>query len=138
MILIFEQILIVFYIFSSQYAIPPEYSEDSEEEDYAQEVPAVKSSDRKQREGFYKNIFNHINGKIYMGSEGRHRSLVNIEGDPKLILNPSWEGSWLDTPKPTGNNSIGVWPSKTKFPGSADNIMVPADFKNKVPLKFDY
>ena len=73
-----------------------------------------------------------------MGSEGRHRSLVSIDGEPKLILNPSWEGSWLDTPKPKGNNSIGFWPPKTKFPGSAENIMVPADFKNKVPLKFDY
>ena len=55
-----------------------------------------------------------------------------------IILNPSWEGSWLHTPKPKGNNSIGYWPPKTKFPGAAENIMVPADFKNKVPLKFDY
>ena len=44
----------------------------------------------------------------------------------------------MDTPKATGGNSIGVWPAKTKFPGTAENIMVPGDFKNKVPIKFDY
>ena len=98
----------------------------------------MRSSDRKQRDGFFINISNHIPGKIHMGSEGRHRSLINIEGDPKIILNPSWEGSWMDTPKATGGNSIGVWPAKTKFPGTAENIMVPGDFKNKVPIKFDY
>ena len=55
-----------------------------------------------------------------------------------IILNPSWEGSWLHTPKPKGNNSIGYWPPKTKFPGAAEGIMVPAEFKNKVPIKFDF
>ena len=43
----------------------------------------------------------------------------------------------MDTPKALGGNSIGVWPAKTKFPGT-DNIMVPGDFKNKVPIKFDF
>ena len=73
-----------------------------------------------------------------MASEGRQRSLINIEGVPKIILNPSWEGSWMDTPKATGSNAIGVWPAKTKFPGTAEHMMVPGDFKNKLPLKFDY
>ena len=73
-----------------------------------------------------------------MASEGRHRSLINIDGVPKIIVNPSWEGSWMDTPRATGSNSIGVWPPKTKFPGTADNIMVPGDFKHKVPIKFDF
>ena len=46
--------------------------------------------------------------------------------------------SWFHTPKPTGNNTIGCWPPKTKFPGTVDGNMVHNDFKNKVPLKFDF
>ena len=102
------------------------------------EAKAVRSSDRKQREGFFDTIHNYLPGKIHMASEGRHRSLINIGGTPHLILNPSWEGSWMDTPKALGGNSIGVWPAKTKFPGTAENILVPADFKHKLPLKFDF
>ena len=102
------------------------------------EAKAVRSSDRKQREGFYDTIHNYLPGKIHMASDGRHRSLINIGGTPHLILNPSWEGSWMDTPKALGGNSIGVWPAKTKFPGTAENILVPAEFKHKLPLKFDF
>ena len=104
----------------------------------SEEAKAVRSSDRKQRDGFYDTIHNYIPGKIHMASDGRHRSLINIGGTPHLILNPSWEGSWMDTPKALGANSIGVWPAKTKFPGTADNILVPAEFKHKLPIKFDY
>ena len=129
--------LIDLYIFS-HHAYPPEYLEDTEDEELSEEVKAVRSSDRKQRDGFFVSLNNHLPGKIHMASEGRHRSLINIEGIPKIILNPSWEGSWMDTPKALGSNSIGVWPAKTKFPGTAENIMVPGDFKNKVPLKFDF
>ena len=76
-----------------------------------------------------------------MASDGRHRSLINIGGTPHISLNPNWEGSWMDTPRGLGSNSIGVWPPKTKFPGSVgapENVMVPADFKNKLPIKFEY
>ena len=61
-----------------------------------------------------------------------------MDGEPMIILNPSLDGSWLHTPKPKGNNTIGYWPPKTKFPGAAEGIMVPAKFKNKVPIKFDF
>ena len=44
----------------------------------------------------------------------------------------------LHTPKPTGNNTIGYWLPKTKFLGVAEGILVPAEFKNKIPLKFDF
>ena len=73
-----------------------------------------------------------------MASDGRHRSLINIGGTPHIIIKPDWEGSWLDTPKGLGSNTVGVWPPKTKFPGSAENIMVPEDFKHKLPIKFEY
>ena len=46
--------------------------------------------------------------------------------------------SWFHTPKPTGNNTIGCCPPKTKFPGTVDGNMVSNDFKNKIPLKFDF
>ena len=62
------------------------------------------------------DINNHINGKVHIESEGRHRSLVSMDGEPKIILNPSWEGSWLLTPKPKGNNTIGYWPPQDKIP----------------------
>ena len=55
-----------------------------------------------------------------------------------LIINPSFISSWFYTPKPIGTDTIGCWPPKTKFPGAVDSNIVPSEFKNKIPLKFDY
>ena len=115
-----------------------EEEEEDQDEDLSGEAKAFRFSDGKERDGFYDRIYNTIPGKIHMASDGRHRSLINIGGTPHIILNPNWEGSWMDTPKGLGSNSIGVWPPKTKFPGSAENIMVPEDFKHKLPIKFEY
>ena len=118
--------------------------EEEEEEDVDQEGEppedsnAYRFSDGKERKGFYEKIHNILPGKIHMSNDGRHRSLINIGGTPHINLNPDWEGSWFDTPKGSGSNTVGVWPQKTKFPGSAENIMVPEDFKHKLPIKFDY
>ena len=121
--------------------------EEEEEDGYQEDEPpedsnAYRFSDGKERKGFYEKVHNVLPGKIHMSNAGRHRSLINIGGTPHINLNPDWEGSWLDTPKGSGSNTVGVWPPKTKFPGSGTaqgaDMMVPEDFIHKVPVKFDY
>ena len=48
-----------------------------------------KHSDRKQRVGFLFSINDLFNGKVHIETEGRHRSLVSMDGEPMIILNPS-------------------------------------------------
>ena len=46
-------------------------------------------------------------GKVYIETEGRHRSLTAMEGDPVIITNQSLKSSWFDTPNPTGSDTVG-------------------------------
>ena len=77
-------------------------------------------------------------GKIHVETEGRHRSLTAMEGDPVIIINPSLAGSWFTTPKPIFPDTVGYWSRHTKFPGSSDTTHVPYDFRNLTPIKFTF
>ena len=83
-----------FYIFFSHFTYPPTQQEDTDEEeeeeeeqeeDGSEETKVVRSSDHKQRDGFYNTIHNYFPGKIHMTSCGRHRSLINI-GVPHILF----------------------------------------------------
>lgn len=127
---------------------PQEVSEEEEEEEDEEQVQeedppetsgVTRGSDGKERRTFYENLYHILPGKIHMSSDGRHRSLINIPGIPHIVLSPDWEDSWFATPEGSGNDSVGIWPPNTKFPGhnSADH-MVPESSQKKVPIKFDY
>ena len=129
---------------------PPTSSESESEEssgddDYidnrpchAQDSLSSKHSDRKQRVAFLFAIHSIINGKVHIETEGRHRSLTAMDGEPVIIINPSLVSSWFDTPKPIGPDTIGYWPPLTKYPGASECHIVPGDFKTHIPLKFAY
>ena len=63
-----------------------------------------KNSDRKLRLAFLFSVNSVTRGKVHIETEGRHRSLTAMEGDPVIIINPSLESSWFETPKPTGSD----------------------------------
>ena len=113
--------------------------EQEQEEDPLESSGVARGSDGKERKTFYERIYDILPGKIHMSSDGRHRSLINIPGTPHINLAPNWEDSWFNTPGGSGNDTVGIWPPSTKFPGhnSAD-YMVPEGSQNRVPVKFEY
>ena len=90
------------------------------------------------RTAFLSDVNSFTRGKIHVETEGRHRSLTAMEGDPVIIINPSLAGSWFTTPKPIFPDTVGYWSRHTKFPGSSDTTHVPYDFRNLTPIKFTF
>ena len=114
------------------------YDDEEEKEIEPQQPKESKDSDRKLRLAFLSTVNSVTRGKVHIETEGRHRSLTAMDGEPVIIINPSLVSSWFDTPKPIGPDTIGYWPPLTKFPGASECHIVPGDFKTHIPLKFAY
>ena len=84
------------------------YDDEEEKEIEPQQPKESKDSDRKLRLAFLSTVNSVTRGKVHIETEGRHRSLTAMEGDPVIVINPSLTGSWFNTPKPIGPDTSWV------------------------------
>ena len=85
-----------------------------EEEDKEAELQLPKKI--QIRNTCFSNINSFTRDKFHVKTEGSHRLLTAMEGDPVFIINPSLAGSWVTTPKPIFPDTVGYWSRHTKIP----------------------
>ena len=71
------------------------YDDEEEKEIEPQQPKESKDSDRKLRLAFLSTVNSVTRGKVHIETEGRHRSLTAMEGDPVIIINPSLKAPGL-------------------------------------------
>ena len=95
---------------------PEPEPEEDEEEDEEEIVKPSMTKEHKEMMGYLQHMFADRFTIKDTAAVPAAQKLFNInENTPLLKIEPILEGSWLDPPK-SGNDLIGYWPSKTKFP----------------------
>ena len=75
---------------------------------------------------------------VKIKSDKKYVGISPTSSVKQLLVNISFEGSWLESPEPAkGSDTIGHWPISTQFPTS-DKFFSPPACSGKVPLSVPY